>query len=281
MAGEAQPGHARLAARRTRVGSAAAAGRDPPAASQERGKSSMREHASPPRGLSRRRSAVLALAAVATADPGEEAMRTTSPPAAHLSGDAARHQRERQLLTSRTRTRRTNERADDQLGHRVLSATSRTWATTTGSDRRHLRTPRHARAERRYVPREPGRRVGVQGARTAGATCSSRSTGRNAPDCTGTEPTTIRPRPAPAGREQDERRDLERRRFGYEGLRLFDVTNPRTRTTCRFFRTECGSHTHTLVPDGKHGVHAYVASYPLGVADHPAGRLGGGGRRWA
>jgi LVIVD repeat len=53
-----------------------------------------------------------------------------------------------------------------------------------------------------------------------------------------------------------------RARFGYEGLRLFDVTNPRAPKYLAFFRTECGSHTHTLVPDGKR-VHAYVASYPL------------------
>jgi hypothetical protein len=59
---------------------------------------------------------------------------------------------------------------------------------------------------------------------------------------------------------------VERRRFGYEGLRLFDVSDPANPDYLRFYRTECGSHTHTLVPDRKNGtMHAYVASYPLGT----------------
>jgi len=58
---------------------------------------------------------------------------------------------------------------------------------------------------------------------------------------------------------------VTRARFGYEGLRLFDVTNPRSPEFVRFYRTVCGSHTHTLVPDRENGmVHAYVSSYPLG-----------------
>jgi LVIVD repeat len=58
---------------------------------------------------------------------------------------------------------------------------------------------------------------------------------------------------------------VSRARFGFEGLRMFDVTNPRNPKLLKFFRTECGSHTHTLVPDPKRNqVHAYVASYPLG-----------------
>ena len=56
-----------------------------------------------------------------------------------------------------------------------------------------------------------------------------------------------------------------RARFGYEGLRLFDVTDPRHPQYLRFYRTACGSHTHTLVPDAaRNRVHAYIASYPLG-----------------
>lgn len=62
-----------------------------------------------------------------------------------------------------------------------------------------------------------------------------------------------------------------RARFGYEGLRMFDVTDPRNPRFLEFFRTECGSHTHTLVPDRKNGmVHAYIASYPLGSGITPA-----------
>ncbi len=61
-----------------------------------------------------------------------------------------------------------------------------------------------------------------------------------------------------------------RARFGYEGLRMFDVTNPRKPRFLRFFRTACGSHTHTLAPDPANGmVHAYVASYPLGAGITP------------
>ena len=67
-----------------------------------------------------------------------------------------------------------------------------------------------------------------------------------------------------------------RARFGYEGLRLFDVTDPQNPEFLRFYRTECGSHTHTLV-SGRfcdNAVFAYVASYPLGSGitprvDHP------------
>jgi hypothetical protein len=56
-----------------------------------------------------------------------------------------------------------------------------------------------------------------------------------------------------------------RARFGFEGLRVFDVTNPRSPQYIGFYRTPCGSHTHTLVPDRRNGVvHAYVSSYPLG-----------------
>jgi hypothetical protein len=46
---------------------------------------------------------------------------------------------------------------------------------------------------------------------------------------------------------------------------MFDVTDPRNPRYVTFFRTACGSHTHTLVPDRRNGaVHAYIASYPLG-----------------
>lgn len=56
-----------------------------------------------------------------------------------------------------------------------------------------------------------------------------------------------------------------RARFGFEGLRMFDVTDPRNPRFVKFYRTACGSHTHTLVPDNRNGtMHAYVSSYPLG-----------------
>jgi len=61
-----------------------------------------------------------------------------------------------------------------------------------------------------------------------------------------------------------------RARFGYEGLRMWDVTDPRNPKYLKFFRTECGSHTNTLVPDpATKSVHAYIASYPLGAGITP------------
>jgi hypothetical protein len=78
-----------------------------------------------------------------------------------------------------------------------------------------------------------------------------------APDCSAVDTATI---------DEDELGvQRTRARFGYEGLRMFDVTNPASPRFIGFYRTQCGSHTHTLVPDRKRGaVHAYVASYPLG-----------------
>ncbi len=61
-----------------------------------------------------------------------------------------------------------------------------------------------------------------------------------------------------------------RARFGYEGLRMFDVTDAANPRYLKFIRTACGSHTHTLVPDPRNGkVHAYIASYPLGSGITP------------
>jgi hypothetical protein len=79
-----------------------------------------------------------------------------------------------------------------------------------------------------------------------------------APDCTGVDTAAVS--------EDELGVTRSRARFGYEGLRMFDVTDPRNPVFVRFYRTECGSHTHTLVPDPTNGmVHAYVASYPLGT----------------
>ena len=55
---------------------------------------------------------------------------------------------------------------------------------------------------------------------------------------------------------------------GFEGIRVVDIgslASP-TPTQVAFVRTDCGSHTHTLVPDTRNGrVLLYVLSYPLGV----------------
>ena len=88
-----------------------------------------------------------------------------------------------------------------------------------------------------------------------------------APDCSAVDTATTT--------EDENGVPATRARFGFEGLRMFDVTNPRNPKFLKFYRTECGSHTHTLVPDKANGeVHAYVASYPLlsqitPQVDHP------------
>jgi hypothetical protein len=52
----------------------------------------------------------------------------------------------------------------------------------------------------------------------------------------------------------------------YEGIRIVDITNRANPKQIAFVNTDCGSHTHTLVPDEKNGrVLIYVLSYPLGV----------------
>ncbi len=68
--------------------------------------------------------------------------------------------------------------------------------------------------------------------------------------------------------EEQDGQPATRARFGWEGLRLWDVTNPRAPQFVRFYRTPCGSHTHTLVP-GDRTMHAYVSSYPLGTGITP------------
>jgi hypothetical protein len=51
---------------------------------------------------------------------------------------------------------------------------------------------------------------------------------------------------------------------GFEGLRIWDVTDPYHPKFVRFVRTDCGSHTHTTIPDkdDQRGI-VYVSSYPL------------------
>jgi hypothetical protein len=54
------------------------------------------------------------------------------------------------------------------------------------------------------------------------------------------------------------------RAVGWEGIRIFDVTNPRNPTFVKAVATDCGSHTHTVVPDPENRrVLLYVSSYPL------------------
>jgi hypothetical protein len=49
----------------------------------------------------------------------------------------------------------------------------------------------------------------------------------------------------------------------FEGIRIFDVSNRAAPVHLASVATDCGSHTHTLVPDPAHGeVLLYVSSYP-------------------
>jgi hypothetical protein len=50
---------------------------------------------------------------------------------------------------------------------------------------------------------------------------------------------------------------------GFEGIRVFDVSDPANPRYVTGVATDCGSHTHTLVPDERNGrVLIYVSSYP-------------------
>jgi hypothetical protein len=54
------------------------------------------------------------------------------------------------------------------------------------------------------------------------------------------------------------------RTVGWEGIRIFDVSDPRNPRFVKAVATDCGSHTHTVVPDPGNGrVFVYVSSYPL------------------
>jgi hypothetical protein len=67
------------------------------------------------------------------------------------------------------------------------------------------------------------------------------------------------------------------RTLGWEGIRIFDVSDPRNPRFVKAVGTDCGSHTHTVVPDPNarnDRVFLYVSSYPLtehGVHTHDDG----------
>ncbi|WP_372455566.1 LVIVD repeat-containing protein [Sphaerisporangium fuscum] len=55
----------------------------------------------------------------------------------------------------------------------------------------------------------------------------------------------------------------------WEGIRIFDVSDKANPKYIKSVETNCGSHTHTLVPDKRHGnVYLYVSSY-LPAANYP------------
>jgi hypothetical protein len=52
----------------------------------------------------------------------------------------------------------------------------------------------------------------------------------------------------------------------FEGIRIFDLTNPSAPVYLKGVYTQCGSHTHTLVPDlANNRLLIYVSSYPAGT----------------
>jgi hypothetical protein len=52
--------------------------------------------------------------------------------------------------------------------------------------------------------------------------------------------------------------------LGWEGIRIWDVTNPALPKFVTAVRTDCGSHTHTTIPDyDNQRALIYVSSYPL------------------
>jgi hypothetical protein len=59
-------------------------------------------------------------------------------------------------------------------------------------------------------------------------------------------------------------------RVGYEGVRVFDVTDPAKPQFIDMIQTACGSHTHSIIPDGQQA-YIYVSSYPLGSNITPPG----------
>jgi hypothetical protein len=57
----------------------------------------------------------------------------------------------------------------------------------------------------------------------------------------------------------------------WEGIKIFDISDPATPRYLKSVKTACGSHTHTLVPGvrGEQAVYLYVSSYNLAAADQP------------
>jgi hypothetical protein len=53
----------------------------------------------------------------------------------------------------------------------------------------------------------------------------------------------------------------------WEGLRVFDVSNPRRPKYLTAVRTDCGSHTHTVLPQ-RDRLLIYVQSYDIGSREY-------------
>lgn len=68
----------------------------------------------------------------------------------------------------------------------------------------------------------------------------------------------------PPGERDCTSSDAVNEALGFEGIRIWDVTDPTQPRFVKFVRTDCGSHTHTTIPDPdeQRGL-IYVSSYPL------------------
>ncbi|MFI5935916.1 LVIVD repeat-containing protein [Actinoplanes sp. NPDC051494] len=57
----------------------------------------------------------------------------------------------------------------------------------------------------------------------------------------------------------------------WEGIKIFDISDPLTPVYLKSVKTDCGSHTQTLVPGKRHdpNVYLYISSYNLAGVDQP------------
>ena len=70
------------------------------------------------------------------------------------------------------------------------------------------------------------------------------------------------PGPPPGGKDCTSNDTVEA--AGFEGIRIWDVTNPTAPKFVKMVQTDCGSHTHTTIPDyDNQRALIYVSSYPL------------------
>jgi len=68
--------------------------------------------------------------------------------------------------------------------------------------------------------------------------------------------------------------------FGFEGLRIWDITRPKAPRLIAAVPTACGSHTHTTIPDkDEQRALIYVSSYPIGASVSPLPTAGDVGPR--
>ena len=77
----------------------------------------------------------------------------------------------------------------------------------------------------------------------------------DSPGSNGTENPTCNNTPATGFKEAE-------KSTGLEGIRVVDYSNPKKPKQVAFVSTKCGSHTHTLVPDGA-TTYMYVEAYPI------------------